>query len=78
MPVRTILLRGGSHDGQRRTTSAHPDTLFRIEDEATSETYGRVDDIAAEDGTPIAVFRLDPSGEIVAAAQRRFAPATLG
>ena len=76
MSVEHIVLRGGSRDGQRLDDAAHPDTLFRIDDAATGEVYARVDDGQLDDGSTLAVFRLDADGQLVREAQRRFAPAT--
>jgi hypothetical protein len=52
----------------------HPDTLFRIDDLETREAYARVEDEVIDNGVSVAVFRLDPDGELSGEAKRRFAP----
>ena len=77
MAVARILFRGGTRDGQLTAAGEHPDTLFRIDDAETLETYARVEDEVTNDGVAGAVFRLDPDGELSGEAKRRFAPELL-
>jgi hypothetical protein len=60
----------------RQLTAAgeHPDTLFRIDDLETREASARVEDEVIDNGVSVAVFRLDPDGELSGEAKRRFAP----
>jgi hypothetical protein len=74
MAVERILLRGGSLDGEFSADGDHPDTLFRIDDVKTRETYARVDDERTASGLAVAVFQLDGDGHLVDQAKRRFAP----
>ena len=74
MAVERILFRGGARDGLLTAVGEHPDTLFRIDDVETCEAYARVEDGVTEDGVGVAVFRLDPDGDLSGEAKRRFAP----
>jgi hypothetical protein len=74
MAVERILFRGGARDGLLTAVGEHPDTLFRIDDVETLEAYARVEDEVTDDGVGVAVFRLDPDGELRGEAKCRFAP----
>ena len=76
-----FLLRGGPQDGVRLDPSVegpHPETLFSIAFDDGENRYARVGRQTTDrDGILREVFEFDPTGSLVDAARRRFAPLTL-
>jgi hypothetical protein len=71
--ARTIVFRGGSHEGDLHTLPPDmPDTLFCVTRE-DGEPYARTSDQdLGENGEPQTVFRYDPDGSLTRAADFAF------
>jgi hypothetical protein len=76
-----FLMRGGPQDGLRLDPSVdgpHPETVSAIHFDDGENAYARAGrETTDDDGTVREVFEFDPTGSLIDAARRRFAPLTV-